>query len=298
MRSLLMKSLLLVCCVFVFVVNGFAMEFKQHEVYKITDGMNAEEIIGVSTFNKYTKFAYDYESTGYVHLIEKSGAKRQRTFLRRRIILGDKLAKIDYKDVTSFTAPTSVKGLGILSWTYMTYGQDSDQWLWIPSLKKIRKVSAAQGDDSFMGSDFTTEEVTTRKVEDETYKLLRQEKFTGYTSSFNGKIYYKDADCFVIEATPVRDPWYYSKRIVWVEKTTGGDIYEEIYDANGRKYKYILKEYQIKDVNGRDYSVQTHLEVEDLRSNHKTVIEIKGIKFDQGLKESDFSERILQRSKW
>ncbi len=296
MRSKFLMCLLVVC--FMFSVNAFCMEFKHHEVYKITDDMGAEEIMGVSTFNKYTKFAYDYESTGYVHLIEQSGSTRQRTFLRRRIILGDKTTKIDYKDVTSFTAPTSVKGLGILSWTYMTYGQDPDQWLWIPSLKKIRKVSAAQGDDSFLGSDFTTEEVTTRKVEDETYKLLRKEKFTGYTSSFNNKTYYKGADCFVIEATPIKSPWYYSKRIVWVDKLTGGDIYEEIFDANGNKYKYIFKEYQIKNVDGRDYSVQTHLEVEDLRSNHKTVIEIKDIKFDQGLKDSDFSERILQRSKW
>ncbi|MFC1630985.1 outer membrane lipoprotein-sorting protein [Candidatus Omnitrophota bacterium] len=277
-------------------VSLYALELQSHQVYDFKSGMSADDIMQLQYFIQYTKFAYDYQSTGYVYLIEKSGSTRKRTFLRQRIVLGQD--EIDYKDVTQFTGPTSVKGLGILSWTYMDYNRDSDQWLWLPSLKKIRKISASSDDDSFLGSDFTTEEITTRKFEDETYSLLREERFAGYAAEFNGQTYSKDADCYVIEAKPTRSPWYYSKRVVWVDKKTGGDVYQEIYDATGKKYKIIFKNYEIKKVDGKDYAAQTLLECIDHRSEHRTVIEMKDISFDQGLEESQFSERILRRLKW
>ncbi|MBN2097692.1 MAG: outer membrane lipoprotein-sorting protein, partial [Candidatus Omnitrophica bacterium] len=88
------------------------------------------------------------------------------------------------------------------------------------------------------------------------------------------------------------------KRIIWVDKETAGDIYQEIYDSAGRKYKTILKNYENINVNGQEYPTQTLLECVDLISGHHTVIEMKDIKFDQGLEEGDFSERILRRSKW
>ena len=276
----------------------FALDLQYHEIYQLKGGMSADDIMQIQYFNQYTKFAHDYESTGYVYLIEKSGAQRQRTFLRKRVLLGRAEDDIAYKDVTMFIGPTSVKGLGILSWTYMEYNRDPDQWLWIPSLKKVRKISASQADDSFLGSDFTSEEITTRKFEDETYALLREERFGGYTSEFNNKTYFQGANCYVIEAKPKRSPWYYSKRIIWVDKETGGDVYQEIYDALGRKYKILLKNYEIMDVGSRDYTTQTLLECKDFRTGHSTIIEMKDIKFDQGLEESDFSERILRRSKW
>lgn len=279
-------------------MSAYALELEHQQVYKLKRGMSLDEIMQIVYFNQYTKFAYDYQSTGYVYLIEKSGAERQRTFLRQRIILGRKEDDMDYKDITMFTGPTSVRGLGVLSWTYINFNRDPDQWLWLPSLKKVRKISAAQDDDSFLGSDFSNEEITTRKFEDETYKLLREEKLAGYTATFNGKTYFKGAACYVIEARPKRSPWYYSKRIVWVDKKTGGDVYQEIYDARGRKYKIIFKNYEIMKINGRDYSTQTLLECEDFRTGHRTVVEMKDIKFDQDMKESRFSERILRRSKW
>ncbi|NQT00146.1 MAG: outer membrane lipoprotein-sorting protein [Candidatus Omnitrophica bacterium] len=276
----------------------YALELKHHQVYAPKSGMSVEDIMQVTYFIQYTKFAYDYQSTGYVYLIEQSGAQRKRTFLRQRIVLGRAEDNLDYKDVTMFTGPTSVKGLGILSWTYLAYADDPDQWLWIPSLKKVRKISASSGDDSFLGSDFTTEEITTRKFEDETYALTGEERFVGYTAKHDEQTYYQSANCYVIEARPKRDPWYYSKRVVWIDKKSGGDIYQEVYDAAGRKYKTIFKNYEMIKVEGRDYPAQALLECIDLRSGHRTVVEMKDIQFDQGLEESSFSERILRRSKW
>jgi outer membrane lipoprotein-sorting protein len=176
--------------------------------------------------------------------------------------------------------------------------KQQDTWLWVPSLKKIRKISAANADDSFMGADFTNEDILTRRFEDETYSLIKEENFAGYPCEFDKKTYAKDTPCFVIECKPVRSPWYYSKRILWVDKNTGGGIYEEMFDSTGRMFKTIFKDYQIYNVNGKEYPAQIILEVKDLRSGHRTVIVNSDIKFDQGLSEDLFTERALMQSRW
>lgn len=296
-----MKRLLCLIVVFLLFtcVQGFAQgNLEYHKLYKPEEEMSAEEIMQIKYFVKYTKFADDYESTGYVYLVDKSGFTRQRTFLRQRILLGRPSDGIAYKDLVMFTGPTAVKGLAVLTWSYMDPERVQNQWLWLPSLKKVRKISAADSDDSFMGSDFTIEEITTRKFEDETYELLREEAFKGYQAEFNNQVYHQGTNCFVIEAKPKISPWYYSKRIVWVDKKTGGDIYHEIYDPKGKLYKTIFKDYKIMNVEGKDYPTQMLLEVKDLRTGHRTVIEMKNIKFDQGLSEGLFTEKSLMRSRW
>ena len=278
--------------------NLYAEELEFHKVYKPQEGMSADQIMRIAYFAQYTKFARDIELTGYVYLIDKSGFTRERTFLRQRIILGGTSGDIAYKDLVMFSGPTAVKGLATLTWTYIDIRKAQNQWLWLPSLKKVRKISAAQGDDSFMGSEFTVEEITTRKFEDETYSLVRDETFKGYRAEFNNQMYHQGSNCFVIEARPKKSPWYYSKRMVWVDKNTGGDIYQEIYDPNGRLYKRIFKNYEFMNVGGKDYASQKLLEVKDLRTEGRTVIEMKGIKYDQGLSEGLFTEKSLMRSRW
>lgn len=277
--------------------NLYAAELDYHRVYKSQEVMSIEEIMQIAYFVQYTKFARDYESTGYVYLVDRTGT-RQRTFLRQRILLGRPSDGIAYKDLVAFTAPGAVKGLATLTWSYIDPERVQNQWLWLPSLKKVRKISAARSDDSFMGSEFTVEEITLRQFEDERYSLLREEPFKGYNCEFNSKTYHQGSDCFVIEAKPKKSPWYYSKRIVWIDKNTGGDIYQEIYDPKGRLYKKIFKDYQILNVEGKDYATQMLLEVKNLRTDGRTVIEMKNIKYDQGLSEELFTEKSLMRSRW
>jgi len=279
-------------------VQAKELEFRQ--VYKIKRGMSLDEIMKITEHVQYTLFSFDYQSTGNVFFVDKRGATRTRKFLRQRIVLGsDSLSpEYKYKDMVIFTQPTSVKGLGILTWTYSDPDRGQDQWLWLPSLRKVRKISAAQVDDSFMGSDFTVEEITARTFDDETFRLLGEEKFKGYPSEIDNKTYYKGRDCYKIECRPKRDPWYYSKRITWIDKEFGSTICDEVYGPRGRLYKTILKRYKLMKVDGKDYYPQIFLEVKDLRTGHKTGIVMEDIKFDQGLKEAYFSERTLRRSKW
>jgi len=194
-----------------------------------------------------------------------------------------------------FTEPQSAKGLAVLTWTYIDPKKEQDVWLWLPSLKKIRRISQAQADDSFMGSDFTTEEITIRRWEDETYSIIGEEKFKGYYCEFTKKTYYQGLDCYLVEAKPKRKDWYYSKRIVWIDKNTGASIYDEIYDPLGRNTRTIFREYQEYP---KGYLPQTLLECIDLRTGHRTIVTFDKIVFDSGLTESFFTEKTLMRSKW
>ena len=275
-----------------------AAELEYFQVYKPKAGMSAEEIMQIKYFVKYTKFAHDAGFVGKAYYIDKSGSVRERGTLRRRINLGRKSDGLAYKDFNLFTSPVQVKGLGILTWTYLDPKRDSEQWMWIPSLKKIRKTSQAQADDAFMGADFTTEEITTRKFEDETYKLAGEENFKGYTSNFTKKTYYQGTPVFVIEARPKRAKWYYSKRICYIDKATGGDIFDEIYDPNGKLYRTLFRSYEIYNVDGKEYPAQIIIEGQDLRTGHCTVIINEKIAFDQGFSEDMFTERALAQSRW
>jgi hypothetical protein len=293
-----MKKIILLMAAMILVTGSvFAAELEYFQIYKPKDGMTADEIMQIEYFVKYTKFAHDVYLEGKALFVDKSGSVLEKETLRERITLGRKLDDIAYKDLVMFTSP-QVKGLATLAWTYLNPKRQQDSWLWIPSLRKIRKISAANGDDTFMGSDFTVEDILTRRFEDETYTLIGTQNFPGYTCEYDKKTYFKDASCFVIECKPTRSPWYYSKRILWVDKNTGGGIYDEMYDSLGRKFKYIFKDFEIYKVNGKDYPAQVIIEGKDLRNGHRTTIVNTVIKFDIGLSEDLFTERALTQSRW
>lgn len=267
------------------------------ETWKPYPGISADDLMRINLYVKFTKFAKDYKGIGLIKLINKKGFTRSRDWGRYRILLSKESDVIDYKDLVVILGPQNIKGLSVLTWTYLDPEKNQDIWLWLPSLRKVRRVSQSEADDPFMGTEFTTEEMSTRKWEDETYKLLGEKKFSGYTSTFNDKTYHKDTECYVIEAEPRREDWYYSKRVVWLDKHFAGLIFDEVYDTAGRRWKTFIKEYAIWE-NG--CLPQIFLEGRDQLNDHITIIgfEEKDIRFNSNLKESFFTERTLMRSKW
>lgn len=259
-------------------------------------GMTADEFMKVGFHVIYSKDSRDYTAQGGTRLISKAGLKRNREFQRSRIILNRAEDDLDYKDMVTFISPENVKGLSVLTWTYLSPGRDQDVWLWLPSLRKVRRIAQNEGDDSFMGTDFTYEEVVYRKWGDETYTLVGEEKFAGHQSIHDGKTYYRETPCSVIEARPKRKDWYYSKRTVHLEKDTAFRIHETYFDQTGRTQKTIFVYWS--PIAGSALDMEWLLEVSDLRSNHSTIIDLREVTFDQGLSEKLFTERTLMRTKW
>src|SRR5512139_4126456 len=211
------------------------------ESLKPYPGISADDLMKIDTYVKYTKFAQDYKGIGLIKLVDKKGFTRTRDLGRFRIVLNKRSDVFDYKDLVVILGPQNIKGLSVLTWNYLDPLKDQEVWLWLPSLRKVRRISQSEADDPFMGSEFTTEEMSTRKWEDETYSMVGEKAFAGYTAKINGKTYYKDKSCYVVEAVPKRMDWYYSKRIVWLDKDFAGLVFDEVYDPAGRKWKTFLK---------------------------------------------------------
>jgi len=267
------------------------------ETVKPFAGISANDLMKIKYAVKYTKFAQDYQGVGYFKMVPKDGPIRSRYWRRFRIILNKTNKEIDYKDLVLILGPQNLKGLSVLTWTYRDPQKEQEVWTWIPSLRKVRRLSPSEEADPFMGSDFTTEDIATRKWEDETYRMVGEKTFAGHTGTYHEKNAYKDTDCYVIEATPKREKWYYSRHIVWLHKQFGGLIFDEFFDPKGKRWKTILKEYEVL----QDGCIpQVFIEAEDHLNNHKTVIGFKkeDIEFNSGLQEGFFSEKTLMRSKW
>jgi len=260
-------------------------------------GISANDLMKIKYTVKYTKFSRDYQGIGHFKMVPRDGPVRSRYWRRYRIILNKISEEIDYKDLVLILGPQNLKGLSVLTWTYRDPEKEQEVWTWIPSLRKVRRLSPSEEADPFMGSDFTTEDISTRKWEDETYRMVGEKTFAGHRSTYNEKTVYKDTDCYVIEAKPKREKWYYSKRIVWLHKQFGGLIFDEFFGPEGKRWKTVVKEYEVL----QDGCIpQVFIEAEDHLSNHKTVIGFKkeDIAFNSGLQEGFFSEKTLMRSKW
>ena len=235
-------------------------------------GISADDLMKIKYTVKYTKFARDYQAVGHFKMVPRDGPVRSRYWRRYRIILNKISEEIDYKDLVLILGPQNLKGLSVLTWTYRDPEKEQEVWTWIPSLRKVRRLSPSEEADPFMGSDFTTEDISTRKWEDETYRMVGEKTFPGYRSTYHEETAYKDTDCYVVEAKPKREKWYYSKRIVWLHKQFGGLIFDEFFDPEGKRWKTFIKEYEVFN----DGCIpQVFIEVEDQISNHKTIIGFK-----------------------
>lgn len=267
------------------------------ETLKPYPGISAANLMKIKYYIKYTQFAQDYTGIGMFKVINRKNYTRTRQWHRYRMTLNNRSDLYDYKDLVVIVEPENIRGIAVLSWTYLDPSKDREVWLWLPSLRRVRKTSQAEADEPFMGTEWTTEEVSTRRWEDETYTALPEKKFEGYTSVFNQKTYHKGTPCYVIEARPKRKDWYYSRRIAWIDQRFGGLLFDEVYDTAGKKHKVFLKEYGLWK-NG--CIPQTYLELVNLLTSDLTIVSFNeaDIHFNTGLKEDFFTEKTLMRSRW
>jgi len=98
-------------------------------------GIDVNTLMRLKYIVKYTKFAEDMESVGDFILLDKSGLKRSRKWHRYRIILEEE--GIDYKDLMLLEEPQQLKGIAVLTWMYLDPDRERDNWLWLPSQRKL-----------------------------------------------------------------------------------------------------------------------------------------------------------------
>jgi hypothetical protein len=183
------------------------------------------------------------------------------------------------KTLMKFLAPADVKGTAMLIHDYDD--KDDDMWIYLPSLRKTRRIVSGEKGKSFMGSEFSNADMARPNLDQFTHKLLGSERYNG-------------ADCWKVESVCL-DPGQYgfSRKIDWVEKTTYLTQKIEFYDAGGKRFKEMfLKDYR-KQPNGKYFCFL--LEMKNLQSGRHSVISIDKFQMGSKFAENYFSADNLER---
>jgi outer membrane lipoprotein-sorting protein len=214
-------------------------------------------------------------------LINKKGKERVRkvTQIKKTDAVGNE------KSLIRFLSPADVKGTGLLTIEHSE--RDDDQWLYLPALKKVRRISASNKSDNFVGTDFTYQDLKGEEFKNYNYKLLKVEKLDGY-------------DCYVIAALPnnqkEKKESGYSKREIWIDKENFVNIQTRFYNKKEEFYK-ILKAGDIRLIEGENKWRAFHMEMENKKTNHKTILLFNKILINKGIADENFTQRYLERGR-
>ena len=191
-------------------------------------------------------------------LINKRGAVRERRLVSYSIDVGEE--KRDRKSIMFFEYPGDVKGTGFLTWDYDEPGKDDDKWLYLPAMKKTRRISGSSArQDYFMGSDFTYDDMGSRSVDEDTHELLGEEIIDGYK-------------CWKLESVPKDKRDIFSKKIALIRQDCLIPARVEYYDKLGRLHRR-LEMSDIARVDG--FWVARKMHMSNVQTGHQTILEIK-----------------------
>jgi outer membrane lipoprotein-sorting protein len=186
----------------------------------------------------------------------------------------------DKKSIMFFQEPADVKGTGFLTWDYHEEDKNDDRWLYLPAMKKTRRINGSSAKkEYFMGSDFTYDDMGNRNVDEDNHQLLRSEII-------------KDHECWVIESVPKDQSELYSKRILWVRQDNYMVSRVEYYDKQGE----MMKELEVNDMKLTEgYWTSTMMTMSNHQREHRTIIYIESIEYDLPVDDNLFTVNALER---
>jgi outer membrane lipoprotein-sorting protein len=217
------------------------------------------------------------QSTLKMILINRRGKEVVREIRSRALeIKGD-----GDKSLVIFDRPRTVKGTAFLSFSH-TVGQD-DQWLYLPALKRVKRISSSNKSGPFMGSEFSFEDMSSQEVDKYSYKYIKDEACgTGL-------------NCFVIERYPTDPNSGYTKQIVWIDNKEYRFQKSEYYDRKEALLKTLtVSEY--KKYLGKYWRAHQWVMLNE-QNGKKTILKWADYKFQTGLTEQDFDKNSLKRIK-
>jgi hypothetical protein len=182
------------------------------------------------------------------------------------------------KTLMVFRTPRDVAGTGYLSFSY-DKDQDDDMWLYLPALKRVRRITGSGKNDDFMGTDFTYEDMGSRSLTKDNFSLREEEAVDGHP-------------CWVVEAKSrdSRDP--YGRRLLRIRKDSSIIAAVDYYDRQDRPLK-TLRVSGIRQIDG--IWTAAKMEMTNVQNKHSTVIEMSEIRFNLPLDDSLFTVTNLER---
>jgi len=184
------------------------------------------------------------------------------------------------KSLTIFNKPRDVKGTAFLSFSHPV--EADDQWLFLPALKRVKRISSRNKSGPFMGSEFAFEDLSSFEVEKYTYKYLGDEEVNGLQS-------------FKVEQYPVDENSGYTRRVVWLDKDEYRAQKIDFYDRKDSLLKTLTysgyKQYLAKHWRADKQEMINH------QNGKSTELKWSNYNFKTGLSDSDFNRNSLKRAR-
>ncbi len=265
-----MKKTLIALLVFV-TISGFLIKDNK----QIDDGLSI--IKKVNARDEGERLSQNV----FIKMMDRRGKTQERELAFYRNDYSDQR-----KSVIFYKSPANVKGTSFLTYDYQSTAKDDDQWLYLPALRKTRRISAANRGDYFLGTDLTYEDVklgTKIGESDYNFKFIENSQLDG-------------ADILIVDGTPksdkIKKELGYSKVKYWIDKEIMFPRKIEYWDVAGNKLKVV----EFKDVKKvQDIWTVHRIEAENIKTNHKTTFLFNQLDYQTKLEEELFTEESMIR---
>ena len=237
---------------------------------------NAQKGYDISARSDRTDLGYgDSRVDARMVLRNRAGQESQRDFSFATLEKEDE--SVGDKSLVIFSSPRDVEGTALLSHAKIL--DPDDQWLFLPALKRVKRISSANKSGAFVGSEFAFEDFTITELNKFTYNYLREEEIDGMMAD-------------VIERFPRYERSGYTRQITWVDQ----DIFQarqvEFYDRKGE----LLKTLTLSDYRDYDGVWRAHkLSMVNHQTGKETDLIYSDFKFKTGLGSNDFVQAVLTR---
>ena len=212
----------------------------------------------------------DISSDMNMEITSKKGRKRT---LKVKSISKDN----SEKQILWFLSPADDKGIAYLKIEHKN--KDDEIRLWLPAFKKIRRISAKKKADSFMGSDLSYEDMTSRQIEDYNFTIIKEDNIN-------------NQDCYVMKSEPKKGiKSEYSKHLTWVTKDKYLPVKEESYDNENK----LLKAKSFKYANLNSFDLVSEIFVENMQKKTNTLLKLSNLQVNTNVKDNLFQEKNMKR---
>lgn len=221
------------------------------------------------------------EATSTMTIIDSKGRERVRKIAQVTKLYDNGDTE---KKLVRFLAPADVKGTGLLTYDYLK--KDDDMWLYMPALRKTRRIISSEKAKNFMGSEFSYADMTPPNADDFDFKVLGEENVNG-------------TDCWQLEIIPknddIADENGFSKRISFIGKDDYVIRKAIYYDLDGSLYKELnVNKIVLLDPKNKKYRLMDLIMV-NKQNDRKSILKVDEIKFNPDVKDEYFTTRYLER---
>ena len=237
---------------------------------------NAQDLTGLEVIqNVYNRPTGNDMAGNLIMTIENSRGNQRVREIKQFV----KSVKSGEKKIMFFLSPADVKNTSFMTWSYDEKGKSDDQWIYLPALKKVKRISSDSKGDYFMGSDFTYDDLGDRHPMDDTHTILRKEVVNG-------------EETIVIESVPKDEEYMYSRTVTWVIKDSWIGLKKEFYDEDDELLKILTVEGQ---KSFGDVIILTKVKMNNVQRNQFTIMEFSDVQIDTGIPNNKFTERMMKR---